>query len=187
MPWSAWCATWRRRMAAVSSERRATFIAPNAALCGEVALACGTTVWFGASLYGDAAPVHIGTGSNVQDGATLASAPQAPLRLGRGVTVGHQVSLTACDIGDHSLIGIQAVVARGARIGRWCLVGAGSHVPAAANIADGTLALGNPARAVRKLRLGERLLILLTGWHYRYNGWRYTRRLRIVDAAHPSP
>lgn len=163
------------------SRRAATFVAPNATLSGDVQLARGTSVWFGASIRADAAPVKIGASSNVQDGSTLASAPGASLMLGRGVTVGHQVNLTACSIGDHSLIGIQAVVERGARIGSWCLVGAGSHVPADSVISSGTLTVGNPARVLRKLRLRERLLILLTGWHYRYNGRRYARRLQLLS------
>lgn len=160
------------------SDRRRNFLAPNSTVTGDVRLATGVTVWFGATVRGDAAPVTIGRGSNVQDGASLTSAPAMPLRLGWGVTVGHQVNLDGCTIGDHSLIGIQAVVGRGARIGRWCLVGAGACVPEGAEIADGALVVGNPARVVRRLRGRERLLIWLTAWHYRYNGWRYRRQLQ---------
>ena len=52
--------------------------------------------------------------------------PGCPLTLGDNVTVGHQVMLHGCTVGDGSLIGIQAVVLNGAKIGRNCLVGAGA-------------------------------------------------------------
>ena len=66
-----------------------------------------------------------------------------PLTLGDNVTVGHQVMLHGCTVGDGSLIGIQAVVLNGARIGRNCLVGAGSLVTEGKEFPDDSLIIGS--------------------------------------------
>jgi carbonic anhydrase/acetyltransferase-like protein (isoleucine patch superfamily) len=73
------------------------------------------------------------------------------LTIGERVTVGHQVMLHGCTIGDESLIGIGAVVLNGAQIGKNCLVGAGSLVTEGKVFPDGSMILGSPARVVRQL------------------------------------
>ena len=102
-------------------------------------------------LRGDNEPITIGRHSNIQDGSVLHSDLGQPLSIGEGVTVGHQVMLHGCTIGDGSLIGIQAVVLNGARIGRHCLVGAGALVTEGKEFPDGSMILGSPARVVRQL------------------------------------
>ncbi|WP_420651875.1 gamma carbonic anhydrase family protein, partial [Mesorhizobium japonicum] len=69
------------------------WIAPNASVIGHVILQENASVWFGAVLRGDNEPIILGPDSNVQDGAVLHTDPGSPLRLGRGVTVGHQAML----------------------------------------------------------------------------------------------
>ena len=75
--------------------------------------------------------------------------------IGEGVTVGHQAMLHGCNIGDGSLIGIQAIVMNGAVIGRGCLVAAGAVVTEGKQFPDNSLILGAPAKAVRKLSEDE--------------------------------
>ena len=77
--------------------------------------------------------------------------PGVPLTLGDGVTVGHQVMLHGCSIGDGTLVGIQAVVLNHARIGRNCIVGAGALVTEGKEFPDGSLIVGAPAKVVRTL------------------------------------
>ena len=127
------------------------FVADTARVIGRVRLGEQSSVWFGAVLRGDNEPIEIGAGSNVQDGAVLHTDPGYPLRVGCGVTVGHQAMLHGCSVGDGSLIGIQAVVLNGARIGRNCLVGAGAVVTEGKEFPDGSLILGAPARVMRSL------------------------------------
>jgi carbonic anhydrase/acetyltransferase-like protein (isoleucine patch superfamily) len=54
-------------------------------------------------------------------------------------------------VGDHSLIGIGAVVLNGAIIGKHCLVGAGALVTEGKVFPDGSLIVGSPAKVVREL------------------------------------
>lgn len=127
------------------------YVAPTATLIGSVVLHENASVWFNAVLRGDNEPIVVGEGSNVQDGCVLHTDPGYPLSLGRYVTVGHKAMLHGCTIGDHCLIGINAVVLNGARIGRNCLVGANTLIAEGKEIADNSLVVGSPGRVVREL------------------------------------
>ncbi|OLS60754.1 gamma carbonic anhydrase family protein [Pseudomonas putida] len=127
------------------------YVAEDATVIGKVALGQGASVWPQAVLRGDNELIEIGAGSNVQEGAVLHTDPGFPLRVGNDVTIGHQVMLHGCQIGDGSLIGIQSVILNGAVIGKNCLVGAGSVVPEGKVYPDNSLILGVPAKVVREL------------------------------------
>ena len=127
------------------------WVADSAEVIGQVELAEGASVWFGSVVRGDVETIRIGRGSNIQDHAVLHADPGQPLTIGENVTVGHQVMLHGCTIGDGSLIGIQAVVLNGAKIGRNCIVGAGALVTEGKEFPDGTMILGSPAKAVKQL------------------------------------
>ena len=127
------------------------WVADSAQVIGDVVLADGASVWFGAVLRGDNTRLKIGARTNIQEGAVLHSDAGQPLTLGDDVTVGHQAMLHGCTVGDGALIGIQAVVLNGARIGRSCLVAAGAVVTEGKQFEDGWLIIGAPAKAVRPL------------------------------------
>lgn len=128
-----------------------SWVADSAQVMGRVILEEDASVWFGAVVRGDMDTVRIGRRSNIQDGSVLHADKGVPLTIGENVTVGHQVMLHGCTIGDGSLIGIQAVVLNGARIGKNCLVGAGSLVTEGKEFPDGSMILGSPAKVVRQL------------------------------------
>jgi carbonic anhydrase/acetyltransferase-like protein (isoleucine patch superfamily) len=157
------------------------WVAPDAQLIGEVDLGEDVSVWFGAVLRGDGAAVHIGSGSNVQDGSVLRAEAGHPLTLGAGVTIGHRVTLDGCHVGDGSLIGIQASVGRGARIGANCLVGAGAQVAPGAEFADGSMVVGVPARVVRPLSAEQIEGLHRAATHYVENAQRYRAELKRID------
>jgi carbonic anhydrase/acetyltransferase-like protein (isoleucine patch superfamily) len=131
------------------------WVAPGAHVIGRVELGAGASVWFGAVLRGDNEPIVIGEGSNVQEGAVLHTDIGCPLTVGTYVTIGHQAMLHGCTVGDGSLIGIQAVVMNGARVGRECLIGAGALVPEGKVIPDRSVVLGSPGKVVRELTDAE--------------------------------
>jgi len=131
------------------------YVAAEASLIGQVTLGERASVWFGAVARGDNEPITIGAESNIQEGAVLHADPGYPLKIGNNVTVGHQVMLHGCTIGDGSLIGIQAVVMNGAVIGQQCLVGAGAIVTERKTFPDRMLIIGAPAKAMRELTDAE--------------------------------
>lgn len=132
----------RGRLRAVGS----AFVADTAVVVGDVRLGECASVWFGAVVRGDDARIEIGDETNLQDQVVAHADPDAPMRIGRGVTVGHGAVLHGLEVGDHSLVGIRAVLLAGSRIGRHCVVGAGAVVPEGMEVPDRSLVLGVPAR-----------------------------------------
>lgn len=154
-----------------------SWIAPTAVVIGRVRLEEGSSVWFGAVIRGDNEQISIGPGTNVQDGAVLHSDPGFALTLGRDVTVGHQAMLHGCDVGDGSLIGIQAVVLNGARIGNNCLIGAKALVTENMVIPDGSLVLGAPAKVVRTLTEEQQAGLIANAKGYVANASHFLKKL----------
>ena len=127
------------------------WVADSAQVIGNVELGEDASIWFGAILRGDTELLKVGKGSNVQDGSVLHADVGFPVTLGENVTVGHQVMLHGCTIGDGSLIGIQAVVLNHAVIGEECLVAAGAIVTERKVFPPRSLIMGAPAKVVREL------------------------------------
>lgn len=125
------------------------YVAPDAAVIGQVITGRDVSIWFNAVLRGDNAPIHIGEASNIQDGAVLHVDPEVPLTIGKRVTVGHKAMLHGCTIGDGSLIGMNAVILNNAVIGKNCLIGANALVTENMQIPDGSLVLGSPAKVIK--------------------------------------
>jgi carbonic anhydrase/acetyltransferase-like protein (isoleucine patch superfamily) len=145
----------------------ANFVAPTAAVIGDVTLGCDASIWYGASLRGDVHFIRIGAGANVQDNATVhVSRGTHPCVIGDGVTVGHNAVVHGCTVEDDCLIGMGAVVLDGAVIGAGSLVGAGALVTGDTVIPPRSLVLGSPAKAVRSLSDEEVERIRANAAHY---------------------
>ncbi len=157
------------------------FVADNATLIGSVVLEDKSSVWFNAVLRGDNDVITIGEASNVQDGAVLHTDPGIKLTLGKGVTVGHNVMLHGCDIGDYSLIGIGAVVLNKAKIGKHCIIGANALIPEGMEIPDGSLVVGSPATIKRELNDMQKKMLEASAAHYVQNAARYLTTLEEVS------
>jgi len=153
------------------------FIAPTAAVIGDVTLHENSSVWFSCVLRGDAERIEVGAGSNIQDGTVLHADPGFPMVVGRNVTVGHNAMLHGCTIGDGSLVGINAVVLNGARVGKRCLIGANALVTEGMEIPDGSLVLGSPAKIRSQLSEEQQLAIGHNADHYMGNARRFTADL----------
>ena len=154
------------------------WVADSAQVMGNVTLGEGASVWFGVVIRGDTATITVGKGTNIQDNSVLHADEGLPLVIGDNVTVGHQVMLHGCTVGDNSLIGIQAVVLNGAKIGKNCLVGAGSLVTEGKQFPDGCMILGSPARAIRQLTPEQIEDLKVNARHYRDNARRYQAGLK---------
>ena len=127
------------------------WIAETAVVIGRVRLKLEASVWWGAVLRGDNEWIEIGERSQVQDNSTIHTDPGFPLTIGRDCVIGHNVVLHGCTVGDHSLIGMGAIMLNGARIGAHSIVGAGALVTEGKSFPDHSLIVGAPARAVRTI------------------------------------
>ena len=126
-------------------------IAEGASVTGDVRLAKGVSIWYGAVLRGDMGPITVGTDTNIQDGAIL----HEETVVGRGCTIGHGATVHGCTVGNNVLIGMGATVLNGAKIGDNCIVGAGALVTGKMDAPAGSMILGSPAKVVRPLTEAE--------------------------------
>jgi carbonic anhydrase/acetyltransferase-like protein (isoleucine patch superfamily) len=127
------------------------FVAPGAVIIGDVTIGPGSSVWSNAVLRGDSAPIMIGAGTNIQDGAVLHADPGAPCIVGDGVTVGHAAVVHGCEIGSHCLVGMHATVLNNAVIGAESLIAANALVRERAAFEPRSMLVGLPAAVRRTL------------------------------------
>ena len=153
------------------------WIAPNASVIGNVALAEDCGIWFGATLRGDNERISLGARSNIQEGCTLHTDIGFPLEIGEDCTIGHNAILHGCTIGAGSLIGMGAIVLNGARIGRGCLVGAGALVTEGRVFPDHCLIVGSPAKPIRTLSEDNIAQLKFSAAHYVENWRRFAKGL----------
>ena len=159
------------------------YIAPGAQVIGAVTLRAGASVWFNCVLRADDEMIEVGSGSNVQDGSVIHSDPGSPTIIGRDVTIGHMTMLHSCLIGDETLIGNGAIVLDRARIGRHCIIAAGSLVPPDREIAEGSVLMGAPVKLVRRVTAADLAMIAHGAAHYQARMSSYRRELRAYDPA----
>ncbi len=163
------------------------WVADSASVVGRVALGAGANIWYGAVLRGDNEWITLGERSNVQDGSVLHTDIGFPLTLGADVTVGHQVMLHGCTVGDNSLIGIQSVVMNGAKIGRNSIVGAGSLVTEGKEFPDNSLIVGSPAKVIRTLTDEQVARLGASAAHYVANAARHRDTVVRLDEPAGAP
>jgi len=127
------------------------YVADSATVIGDVVLGNQSSVWFGAVLRGDIEPIVVGERSNIQDNSVAHTGRNHPTILGSDVTVGHKVTLHGCKVGNNCLIGMGAILLDGCEVGDNCIIGAGSIVAQNRKFPAGSLAVGSPAKVIRKL------------------------------------
>jgi carbonic anhydrase/acetyltransferase-like protein (isoleucine patch superfamily) len=142
------------------------YVHAKAVVIGNVIVGPKASIWPCAVLRGDIAPIEVGEGSNIQDGAVLHVADGLPAKVGARVTVGHLAMIHACVIGDECLIGMHATILDGAVIGARSIVGANALVTKGAQVPPGSLVMGSPAKVVRALTADEQAA--LPGWAEKY-------------------
>ena len=131
------------------------FIAPTAAVIGDVTVGAGSSVWFGAVVRGDFQPITIGQKTNIQENATVHVMRDVPVHIGDNVLIGHNAVVHCSCIGDNTLIGMGSIVMGYSEIGENVVIGAGTFLPQHKKIPSNSLVFGNPAQIVRALRDDE--------------------------------
>src|SRR6478672_5575557 len=120
------------------------FVAPTATLVGDVYVEAGASIWYGAVIRADYAPVIIRAGANVQENATIHGPPGLTTDIGPGATVAHNCVVHGALLEEECLVANGSVVLDGATIGAKALVAAGSVVAAGTVVAAGMLYAGAP-------------------------------------------
>jgi carbonic anhydrase/acetyltransferase-like protein (isoleucine patch superfamily) len=146
--------------------RDGAMLADNATVLGDVRLGRDVSIWFGVTIRGDDSWIEIGERTNVQDNTCIHVDVDAPLRIGRGVTIGHGVVLHGVEVGDHALIGMNATVLGGTRIGAFSVIGAGALVPEGMVVPPRSVVLGVPGRVRRQITEEEARDLEWRAGHY---------------------
>ena len=134
------------------------FVAPNAALIGDVTVEEGASIWFGAQLRADFGAITVGARSSVQDNVVVHVLPGGRTVIEEDVTVGHGAVLHNCTLRKGCIIGMNAVILDNAVVGEQAIVAAGSVVTGGTEIPARHLAAGAPAKPVKELSEAQLLL-----------------------------
>lgn len=149
------------------------FVAPTAALIGDVEVGDGASIWFHCVLRGDTARIHIGARSNIQDGSVLHVNPGMPCTIGADCTVGHMAIVHAATLHDRAFVAMSAVVLDGAVIEEGGVLAAGAVLTPGKRIGRNELWTGTPAKLTRILSDDEADRFALTAPMYVHNGVRF--------------
>jgi carbonic anhydrase/acetyltransferase-like protein (isoleucine patch superfamily) len=132
------------------------FLAETAQVIGQVKIGKDSSVWYGSVLRGDVMPLIIGERTNIQDLSMMhGTFKKHAVKIGDEVTVGHGVTLHGCTIEDRCFIGMDSTIMDGVHIEQNCFVGAGSLLTPGKRFPSGSMIMGRPAKAVRKLNDAE--------------------------------
>ncbi len=143
------------------------FVAPTAAVIGDVTVGEGSNIWFHCVLRGDTNFIRIGKGCNIQDGTIVhVNRGAEPTIMGDHVTVGHAAIIHACTLEDRAFVGMGATVLDGAVIEEGGVLAAGGVLPPGKRIGKMELWMGNPAKFVQLLTVERRAGFDRTAPHY---------------------
>jgi carbonic anhydrase/acetyltransferase-like protein (isoleucine patch superfamily) len=158
------------------------WVAPTATLIGDVEVASGASVWYGATLRGDMDRIAVGARTSVQDNAVIHADAGEPTIIGAGCTLGHGAIVHSSIVEENVLIGTAAVLTGRNRVGSGTIVAAGAVLPEGMEIPAGQLAVGVPARVVRPARPEDERWTKGASDHYAELGAEYRTSVREVPS-----
>ncbi len=156
------------------------YIAPTAVLIGDVEVAAGASVWFGAVLRGDESQILVGEGANVQDNAVIHCAENLPTLIQRNATVGHSAQLEGCVVEEGSLVGMGATMLQRSRLGAGAILAAGAVLQEGSEVPAGHMAAGVPATVKKELGGSSNNWVSAAACHYRERAVRYRAHLKAA-------
>jgi len=157
---------------------RDVFVAPTAAIIGDVTIGAQSGIWFHCVLRGDTNFIRIGARTNIQDGTIIhVNAGREATVIGDEVTVGHACIIHACTLHDRAFVGMGATVLDGAIIEEGGMLAAGALLTPGKRIGPNELWSGSPAKLWRVMDAEERAKFDRTATHYAELGQRFRRSL----------
>ena len=154
------------------------YIAPTAVLIGDVEIAAGASVWFGAVLRADESQIHVGEGANVQDNAVIHCAENLPTVIEKNATVGHSAQLEGCVVEQGALVGMGATMLQRSRLGKGSMLAAGAVLQEGVHVPPGHLAAGVPAQVKKELEGSSSSWVGTSAKHYQDRALRYRAELK---------
>lgn len=156
----------RTAIAAGSEVHPSVFIASTATVRGRLIAAESSSIWFSNDFDAGDAAIHIGANTNVQDNTVIRCATAQGVTIGANSTVGHNVTIHDCKIGDKTLIGIGSTVAAGTVVGDRVLLAAAARTTPGQVLESGWMYVGSPARKFAPLDDAKQALTALIVLQY---------------------
>jgi len=147
------------------------YISESAVLSGDVSIGEDSSVYFNASIRGDAGPIVIGRRSNVQDNCVIHNSTI----IGDDVSIGHSSIVHGCKIGNRVVVGMGSIIMDGAEIGDDCLIGAGTLITGGTVIPEKSLVFGRPGKVIRSTGEKDFEYIMNDSEFYAEAGRKYKR------------
>ncbi len=156
------------------------YIAPTAVLIGDVEIAAGASVWFGAVLRGDEATIKVGEGANIQDNVVVHCAEGLPTLIEKNASVGHSAQLEGCVVEQGALVGMGATMLQRSRLGAGSMLAAGAVLQEGSEIPAGHMAAGVPATVKKQLDGSSDRWVGITARHYQERAVKYRAGLKPI-------
>jgi len=154
------------------------FVAPGAYLIGDVRIGKDSSVWFNAVLRGDDGPIIIGERCSIQDNSTIHLFEGFPVEIADDVTIGHNVILHGCKVGNRCIIGMGSTLLDNVEVGEDCIIGANTLLSGGIKIPPRSLVLGSPGRVVREITQKDLDLLQMSSEHYVQRGKEFREILK---------
>jgi carbonic anhydrase/acetyltransferase-like protein (isoleucine patch superfamily) len=137
-----------------------SFIAPSADIIGNVTIGKHSSVWFQSVVRGDVHYIQIGDFCNIQDMTLIhVTGGKFPTIIGNYVSIGHQATIHACTLKDHSFVGMRATIMDDVEIGEYSFVAAGALVTPGKKFPAGVMIMGSPAKIIRDITIEDKEMI----------------------------
>ena len=146
------------------------FVAPGAYLIGDVQIGKDSTVWFNAVIRADDGPIIIGERCSIQDNSTIHLYEGFPVVIKDDVTIGHNVILHGCKVGNRSIVGMGSTLLDNVEVGEECIIGANTLLAGGIKIPPRSLVLGSPGKVVRQLTDKDLQMLQMSSEHYVQKG-----------------
>jgi carbonic anhydrase/acetyltransferase-like protein (isoleucine patch superfamily) len=158
------------------------FIAPTAAVIGDVVIGSETGIWFHCLVRGDMNSIRIGARTNIQDGTVIhIDSGEFSTFIGDDVTVGHNAVIHACTLKNRAFVGISATVLDGAVIEEGGMLAAGGLLTPGKVIGPNEMWTGSPAKLRRVMDAAERARFDRNADVYRELARRFRTGLRVAE------
>ncbi len=150
---------------------KTVFIAQGVIIVGDVHIGRDSNIWFNSVLRADVNFIKIGKKCNIQDGTVIHVSSYgfsakgktgSPTIIHDNVTIGHNATIHACEIGSNSLIGMGSVILDQAKIDDFAFIAAGALITPGTVIKSRELWAGNPGKFIRMISDTEEKLLINT-------------------------
>lgn len=124
------------------------FIHESAWLYGKVTVGPGASIWPNVVTRAEFHEIRIGARSNIQDFVMIHVGAMTPTLVGEDCSITHHATLHGCDIGDRCLIGINATIMDGVKIGANSIVAGNTIVTENSQFPENSVIAGVPGKLV---------------------------------------